>query len=303
MKLDLEWFPLYVGRFLNSRRLRRFNAERIGIYLLLIMEQWEGGPLPPDEEELAFLGRCRPSEALAVLEACFDLTEDGWICPELEVIRAEQTEKHNQRVEAGRLGGLAKSKRSSSTDLPYKPSIALPLDKNRGEVREEDKEPPPTPPEAFLRDFEEFWSAYPLKIGKKKALKAYQARRRQKTEHADIMAGLVRYLHWAEATDTKLKHAATFVGPDEHWKETWTVTDADTAKKGNGQPPGFAESRFQKEFVPDIRPRPDKVPGWATDTVLEAPNVEMPTKKPDPAQTAAAVEEQKRKLAELVRDQ
>ena len=132
---DLEWFPLYVNRFLNSRRLRRMSAECIGIYTLLLCESWEGGPIPDDDSGLAFLGRCTASDARAVLERCFSLTSEGWISPELEEIRAEQTEKRNRLAEAGRKGGHAKAaNRASDATAMLKPGSS-----NRREEKRIDK--------------------------------------------------------------------------------------------------------------------------------------------------------------------
>lgn len=301
----LPWFPLYVNRFMDSRRLRRMDAAQIGIYTLLICEEWRGGPIPDDPDAVAFLARCKPSDAIAVLEQCFKLNDDGWICPELEEIRAEQEERRDRYAEAGRLGGLAKARNAASDALPGKPSNALLVRVEEKKEEEKKKEKtPPTPPEAFLREFEKIWEAYPLKIGKKKALKAYQARRREGTPAESITAGLDRYLAWAIATDTKLKHAATFLGPDEWWSEPWEITEADRiGKKGNGQPEEFTDPKYRREYIPDLHERPKKP---SADTIPISDPKEMvadlaakKTIQPDPENVAKRVEEEKRRLAAL----
>ena len=157
---SLEWFPLYVSRFLNSRRLRRMNARQIGIYTLLICEEWEGGPLPNDDEELTILSRCDPSDTRAVLERCFTLTGDGWINPELEEIRAEQEEKRSRYVEAGRKGGQAKAANRSSdaTATLKQPSTNRVEEKRVEESRVEKKKKAPVGRRAG--DYDESFSLF-----------------------------------------------------------------------------------------------------------------------------------------------
>jgi len=257
---DLEWFPLYVNRFLNSRRLRRMDATKIGIYTLLMCEQWEGGPIPDNDKELMFLARCSASDARAVLGMCFELTPEGWICPEVEKIRAEQAEKRRRYAEAGRLGGQAKAKNRPSDALPGKPSDPLQEEERRREKskrkrEEKKKNTPPHPP--YENEFSLFWEMYPKKIGKADALEKYQTRRRQGVAHAQLIEGLARYLAWATATDTTLKHPATFLGPKKWWSEPWTIPEAKATpeKRGNGPTECVVDAKFKRPFEPIITER------------------------------------------------
>jgi len=213
----LEWFPLYVPRFLNSRRLRRMSAKGIGIYTLLICEEWDGGPIPDDDAALAFLARCDPSDARAVLEVCFSLTSDGWINPELEEIRAEQEEKRSRYVEAGRKGGEAKARNASSD------AKAMLKQPSTNRVEESRKET--NAQVAFEGEFLEFWEKYPNKVGKKDALEKWQARRREGISAKELMAGLDRYLAFIKVTDRYVKNPKTFLGPGRHWEEPWEIPE------------------------------------------------------------------------------
>lgn len=75
-------------------------------------------------------------------------------------------------------------------------------------------------------EFERAWRKYPKREGgnpKKRALKAWRARIREGVTNADLEAGVERY---AAHVRTKGKErtefvmqAATFFGPDEHWRE------------------------------------------------------------------------------------
>lgn len=108
----MPWFPFYVDRFLGSRKVRRMSAEQVGIYTLLLAEQWSGGPLPDDDEELAFMGKGDADMVRKVLKACFHKNSDGcWSNPVLEEIRDEQMERHQAAVVAGKLGASKRWKK------------------------------------------------------------------------------------------------------------------------------------------------------------------------------------------------
>ena len=86
------------------------------------------------------------------------------------------------------------------------------------------------PRQAYPPEFEEIWSAFPNRAGgnsKKKAFKAYQARLRDEppTTQAELLAGVKRYAAYAAASNiigtNHVQMVATFLGPDEHWRETW----------------------------------------------------------------------------------
>ncbi len=256
---DLEWFPLYVNRFLNSRRLRRMAAEYIGIYTLLLCESWEGGPLPDDDESLAFLGRCNASDARAVLEQCFSLGEEGWTNPELEQIRAEQTEKRDRLVEAGRKGGQARAANRSSD---AKAMLKQPSS-NRVEEKRIEKKKPKAPAGAGRKvgDYDEsfslFWTAYPRgkNESKKGTHRQWLARLNAGAKPEEMIAGAERYAAYIKATDRYAKAATTFLGPDDHWKLPWVATEALTTAEPEAP---YLDPKFKKPFKPDLHERPKK---------------------------------------------
>lgn len=68
--------------------------------------------------------------------------------------------------------------------------------------------------------FEEFWKNYPRHEGKQAAKRKYLATLRKGAtpgELLDALANFVRAVHGREPR--YVKHAATFLGPDEHWRE------------------------------------------------------------------------------------
>jgi phage replication O-like protein O len=89
-------------------------------------------------------------------------------------------------------------------------------------------------------EFERAWTLYPKRAGgdpKKKAWSAWRARVREGVEPEEMTAGVERYATYIRAVGSEgtqyVKQAATFLGPDEHWKEPWNIP---AARNGNGRP-------------------------------------------------------------------
>lgn len=99
--------------------------------------------------------------------------------------------------------------------------------------------------------FNEFWKAYPRRAGsnpKNRALKAWRARIRSGAKPSDIMAGLRRYAAFVDATGKAgtefVMQAATFLGPDERWTESWALDRA----KAPPPPAGSEAARRHNEM-------------------------------------------------------
>lgn len=113
----MRWFPFYIDRFLTSKRVRRMNAEQVGVYCLLLMEQWDNHAIGDDDADLALVARADVGVVRNVLSTCFRKTRKGWVNAELEEIRAEQLGRVQKLSRAGQIAGLksaeARAKRSN----------------------------------------------------------------------------------------------------------------------------------------------------------------------------------------------
>ena len=83
----MPWFPMYAERFQNSRKVKKMTAAQVGSYTLLLCEEWGGGPLPDDMQELARISKTDAKKVRTVIEWCFTLTAKGWVNKRLERIR------------------------------------------------------------------------------------------------------------------------------------------------------------------------------------------------------------------------
>ena len=102
------WFPLYVADILTGRKTRRMDAGEIGIFMLLLCEQWIGGPLPTDHEELSDMGRADWPEVEKILQVGFVLTDKGWVNERLVEIWVEQDSRRKVKSRAGKAGAEAR---------------------------------------------------------------------------------------------------------------------------------------------------------------------------------------------------
>ncbi|MGR6502839.1 hypothetical protein [Shewanella sp. Koi 1] len=93
----------------------------------------------------------------------------------------------------------------------------------------------------YSSEFEQIWQSKPEREGgnsKLEAYKAYCARIKSGVPHADLAAGVMRYRTYCDARrligSRMVKQLATFFGPDEHWKETWALSDTANNDHANG---------------------------------------------------------------------
>ena len=82
----LPFMPVFIGDFLASTAT--WTGEEQALYVLLLMMQWTGGPLPRSVENLARIVRYSPKRFITLwkarVEAKFDVTETGLVNRRLE---------------------------------------------------------------------------------------------------------------------------------------------------------------------------------------------------------------------------
>lgn len=95
-------------------------------------------------------------------------------------------------------------------------ALCPPVDENEkiGAANEGDEYPP---------EFEEFWTQYPRRVNKGKALRNWRARTKSKRySPGDMVAAAQHYAEHCVATDKETRyimHPATFLGPDQPFRE------------------------------------------------------------------------------------
>lgn len=117
---NMPWFKFWVGDFITSRRVAALTMEEVGVYVMLLCNEWKDGPLPDNPELLARMIRTDPNTVRGVLEQCFSATENGWENERLEAERDAAREKHQKRVKAGKASGRARRKRKGSNENEHR---------------------------------------------------------------------------------------------------------------------------------------------------------------------------------------
>lgn len=101
--------------------------------------------------------------------------------------------------------------------------------KTLGSSGDKPAETPAKPKNEYTPEFEAIWKEKPNRAGsnpKKSAFKAYKARLKENATPEEMLAGLQRYKKHLEEQQKMntpfVMRMATFLGPDEHFKEQWT---------------------------------------------------------------------------------
>lgn len=251
MSADTQWMPLYIGDYLGDTM--HLSGPEHGAYLLLLMHSWRAGPLPKDSSSLASIARTelpawRRMEAKIL--AFFEDTGGGFVQGRLERERQRQQGKVEQRRAAGRASAVARSSQREVNDRST--TVAPPLEQKGRDLEpdlEPEKEERPNPSgspspraaarpssEVVDRDFEDFWQAYPRKVGKEAARRAWVVAIKR-APVAQIAAGL-NAAKWPDDRQF-IPHPATWLNQGR-----WQDEPADVAPKPAGKLDWLGEYDF-----------------------------------------------------------
>lgn len=233
----LPYYRWYVNDHRANRHLQRMGYVARGFHRELLDEQWIEGSLPKDLSILADICRCPlrvMEKAWIELAPLFEEDERGrLINGSLEGLRTADDQIRIKRVEAGRLGGIAKQVPAGSKQVladakqvPYsraeesrageiiKDNISSSSDFAL-ESESESPAPKKKPAAKFTEeDCERIYQAYPKKVGKLAALKEIRAALEQTTNDnpAEVMLALVR-----EFAESPAGQLGQFVPDPERW--------------------------------------------------------------------------------------
>lgn len=237
------WFRLYVG-VLDDHKVQALDADTFKFWInLLCVAARHDGSLPKTEV-LGFEMRLpqaiilpnvkRLVEAGLVDDDGVTVTPHNWRGRQFKVDEKDPTAAERMRNYRKRHGGVRRNKRRNAT-VTVTPAIA---EQSRAkQSRAEQTETPQEPPQSggafegdrLLDEFETvFWSAYPHRVDKPDALKAFLKARqggkvrgkpeRKPTDLATIVAGLERYKAGKPA-DHHWMNPSTFLNQERYSDE------------------------------------------------------------------------------------
>jgi uncharacterized protein YdaU (DUF1376 family) len=188
----LPYMPLYVADYLADAA--HLSTLGHGAYLLLIMTYWQrGSALPADDRKLARIARVSPEEWDDIrddIEEFFTEIDGQWTHKRIDAELGSVKAKTEQARAAGKASAERRSNSKSTT-------VQRPFNERSTTAQRQsnhtDTDTYINPPTPLPGEFDEFWKAYPHKIGKGAAEKAFPKARKE-AEQTKIMAGLQAYI-------------------------------------------------------------------------------------------------------------
>lgn len=166
----------------------------------------------------------------------------------------EQIDRDNEAYEAKCAKNRANGERANGTERPRTVPNA-PQGKEEGKEKEKDKEeilPPNSPPKgkrltppSVEEDlFERFWKAYPKKVGKGAALKAFEKAK----VNADLIVVIEKSIEQQKKTDQWKKENGQFIPNPATWLNQQRWEDEVAVKKTDD----YDDDWFQKKVEHDM---------------------------------------------------
>lgn len=234
----MHYYTFRIGDY-HSHTSHLDEMEDLAYRRMLDWVYLHESPLPDSVDQIARLIRMRThSDSIAnVLREFFELTEYGYE----NHAATKQIEAYQLKSEKAKQSAMkrwsAKPNKSHANALRaqsegnanHKPITNNQEPLTNGKKHMDDK----SSVNVIEQEFESVWKAYPKREGgnpKNKALIAYKARR--KTHSVDeILQGVNRYAQYCQlkgmVNTPYVKQAVSFLGPDNHFLETWEIGNAE----------------------------------------------------------------------------
>jgi len=182
--------PLWTDAYLADTT--DLSAEEHGVYLLLLMAAWRSPDcsLPNDDIRLSRMARIgvkKWQKMRPVMQRFFTVSDNGWTQKRLLAERSRVETSRSQASQAGKASALKRQQTKSTdvaTEQPTKVQESISISRK---IEPKGSIPPISP-----TDFDEWYQAYPHKVGKGAARKAY-ATALKKTDHQTLIRGVEIY--------------------------------------------------------------------------------------------------------------
>lgn len=215
-----QWFPKDAE---TDEAYRLMTCEELGVYERLRDCQWLEGSLPAELEKLSMLiGHRMTVRRLEFIwpkiAPCFPDDGTGRLAnPRLEEQRTQLASYLATKKLAGKAGGLAKAKQTASITKISPVAKRSSASATASPSASATAEVLPLTPSAFER----FWHAYPRKVGKDGARKAFERRHPTDALVAEMLAALDRQRHsadWRRDGGQYIPHPSTWLN-DGRWQD------------------------------------------------------------------------------------
>lgn len=266
--MSRPWMPFYVSDYLADTG--HLSCAEHGAYLMLIMHYWQKGSLPNDDKRLASIARATPEQWASMKATLSEFFTEAWRHKRIEAELEKSKQAYERRALAGKKGGISKASNavampeqcsSNHSTLLYSTETLTDTLTDSSLRSESSPSSAPKPPErtngasrlppAVISDFETFWQAWPHKVGKGAARKAFE-KAAKKTSIQEILLAVDRYAV-AKPRDRPWCNPATWLN-QERWLDVegapprHNVFDRIRELNANGQ------TKSSSDAVCDVRP-------------------------------------------------
>lgn len=244
----MHHYPFHIGDYAaHTRHLS--PIEDLAYRRLLDAYYLREGPLPADVPTTARLIGLRDHEAEvgAVLREFFEDTSDGWRSTRCD----EEIARYAAMVNGGRNGAAKRwAKGGDSPPIPRPKGgdreANAPPNGNQNQNQNQEPSPPKPPKGPDL--FEEFWAAFPRKVGKDAAAKAFEKRKPDRAMLDRMLAAVAHQkasAEWQKDGGQFIPHPTTWLNQGR-WQDegvearplTWGEREA-LKRFPNGVPSGY----------------------------------------------------------------
>lgn len=255
------YIPLYVMDFLSDEKLRECSAESVGVYIMLMCvlhKQDEYGTILLKQKDkqnesttLNFaikLAKHLPYSTDVIDRALQELIREQVLCLRddklIQKRMVRDAELSQKRAEAGKKGGTAKSKNANSFANGFANNFAkaknVANSENEYEIENEYENDNSIKSNSKKEEKEDnaerfalFWKAYPRKVAKANAEKAWNKLKADTELFGEIMSALEiqkRSSQWNKDDGQFIPHASTWLNQRRWEDDTGGVNNA-----GNGE--------------------------------------------------------------------
>ncbi len=243
----MAWISVHTGvdgpklRDLRKKlKCSKFEAIGILIYLWfwgLENAEKDGHILYADREDIQeCFGGAGAGSKIPTDKIVDALIETGWIdnIGEEYYIHdwatwQEQWYKAKERRESDAKRKRENRKNSSAAKTRQSEDVPADSPKDKSEAS---SKLPASDTSKYSKDFEEFWNAYPRKVGKAEAYKKYQARRKDGFSENELLLAAKNYALQCKRLRTEpqyIKHPKTFLSDNTPFADFISKTDIDTS--------------------------------------------------------------------------
>ncbi|MBB3453916.1 uncharacterized protein YdaU (DUF1376 family) [Rhizobium sp. BK313] len=239
------WMPLHIADYLADTG--HLTAAEHGAYLLMIMHYWQNGGLPDNERLIARIAKLSADQWEESRDVLAMLFGDGWSHKRIDA----ELEKADEIIEKRRSAASVRHGKSKSDALALHvdskcSDTGVPPSTNNlsSSLRSEDASAP---------DFEKFWEAYPSKIGRPAAEKAF-SKAIHRASVDQIMVGVIAYA--AKTDDRQWCNPVKWLSEDR-WNDVPAPAPEKPPPKQNGFP-HLLKTQSREEYLQQERERSER---------------------------------------------